>query len=518
MLTGRAQTNHRRWYELGVQYAEEYGWRIIPIERTTANQKHSDDPVERQLKNRIWLDSVEDATSSPDEIEELGVKIPRARVGAATGQESNLIAVEVPEKAGDTSVVKEIQDIAGDTPRVEGAAREYYLFQYPNVHSPLPALTQSGGVTLHGQDSVIFLPKRHYTWGTGYGKQPHEAGHKLLSLFGLDDHLPKSEDGRKTSESTEGSGTSRGNEEEQEDEPVQLDLPLERTTSDGQPPEQRSRDLFRSGSDLQLNAEDDHLDLPWAVAGGLTVLTGRPKTSGKSTWLINLAAHLAAGKPYLGEQPGESSVVLLTDTSPSNFRKLLRRIGVTDEEDLARLHVVHPSDVRRRNWHSTLDVCVDHAARIDADLIAIDCLERYVQLKNGGEPTTTEHVVHSLTTEIPPTCSLVAVKSTKCDFRESVSRTIERLHLLGRSADVILRLDNIATDRHPSLRRLISVSRGVKGPRSIFCALRHGRYTRVDTRDKTNLPSQFRGTSASSLAANSRRLTSSQSSVEQLPS
>jgi hypothetical protein len=141
--------------------------------------------------------------------------------------------------------------------------------------------------------------------------------------------------------------------------------------------------------------------------------------------------------------------------------------------------VLHPSDVQRLNWYTTLVHAFRYAADVGADLLIIDSLDRYVRLKEGGSPTQSEEVVHVLTAEVPADCAVLGVKSTGCCCQESIMQTIDRLGLLGRTADAILRLDNVSTDSDPSLRRLRLVSRTASSPASFVCALRGGRYERV---------------------------------------
>jgi hypothetical protein len=201
--------------------------------------------------------------------------------------------------------------------------------------------------------------------------------------------------------------------------------------------------------------------------------------SGKSTWVLNLAAHLVAGTPFLGFENSPSEIVLLADTSPANLRGLLGEFSFLGDEARSRLHVLHSCDVSRLDWGSTLNRAYEHADNIGARLLIVDCLDRYVSLKGGGAPTEEEDVAHMLTAEAPGTCSVLAVKSIECKVQECLSRTIRRLGVLGLSADAILRLDNVSTECHPCLRRLLTVSRSGAVSSTHLCALQHGRYERV---------------------------------------
>jgi hypothetical protein len=159
----------------------------------------------------------------------------------------------------------------------------------------------------------------------------------------------------------------------------------------------------------------------------------------------------------------------------------------------SRLHVLHSSDVVRDDWASTLGRAYTHASNINADLLIVDCLDRYVRLKGGDCPTMNEEVVHKLTAQSPPDCPLLTVKSTDCMPGESMSATIDRLGLLGVSADAILRMDDISTEAFPCLRRLATVSRRGAVSQTHLCSLRSGQYVRVR-------PSDLSGFSAKALS------------------
>lgn len=116
---------------------------------------------------------------------------------------------------------------------------------------------------------------------------------------------------------------------------------------------------------------------------------------------------------------------------------------------------------------------------VGADLLILGSLEQCAGLKDGGSRTETEHLVHTLTAEVSPDCPFLAVQGSDCGDRESLSRTIERLGLLGHTADAVLRLNIPSRDRFPILRRLSRADRAASAHFCMFCALRRGQYVHV---------------------------------------
>lgn len=482
-----------------------YGYSLVPIKPLSGIPKDVDDPVVKQLGTQPLVNRIVGAASTRSEVEELGEIFEEADVAALTGEESDLLAVEVNKAGGweEDPFYQRIDSITDGFPGIVGNTREYILLPHPNIEEPFPAITEKKGTVLHGERSLIHLPKGGYRWKDNFFNSDGEhvkrderraRARKIVKLFGLEDHLaPEEEPEDETALQETGTDLPSDGKEAAPEDATQLDLPLDRQSTNSPSAELVSDSLFRSGDELQLSYENTNgrLNVPWTVPGGLSILTGPPKTAGKSSWILNLALHLSAGEPFLGFENTPSDVVLLADTSPANLRELLAQVSFADRDGaLSRLHVLHPSDVVQLDWKSTLRRVYKHVRAIEADLLVIDCLDRYVRLKGGHRPTTSEEVVHTLTAESPPDCPVLGVKSTDCTPEESLSATIDRLGLLGVSADAILRLDDISTETYPCLRRLATVSRRGAISQTHFCSLRSGRYVRVRRSDLSGLSLQ----------------------------
>lgn len=479
-----SDTSRRAWVEQALQYAKHYGWEIVPINPEPGLPKNVKDPALRQLGASLLVDDIDEATSEPSGIQELGRRFSDAEIGARTGKESGLLAVELKGGGKETLFHERIDEVAQGTFRVTAPNREYILFPYPDVEPSLPAVTEKKEAVLHGDGSVVYLPWNRYEWQDPSFEEdrppPRAVAEVLFSLFGLEAYLPADEQTGEERIQKEAAPPRRSTPPETAPaRPPQPDVSFEERKTNGHSPNPDSEPLFRSGKELALSEDEPLLNLPWTVPGGLSVLTAPPKTSGTSTWALNLAAHLVSGTPYLGFENPPCDVVLLADTSPANLRGLLGSMEFLKEQDLSRLHVMHARDVPHLDWASTLKCAYEHVRAVGADLLIIDCLNRYVAMKGGGAPTEEQEVAHMLTAEAPAESAVLAVKNTACIPRESFSRTISRLGTLGLSADAILRLDDVSTDRHPRLRRLLTISRSGPLSSTHLCTLKHGRYERV---------------------------------------
>jgi hypothetical protein len=110
---------------------------------------------------------------------------------------------------------------------------------------------------------------------------------------------------------------------------------------------------------------------PFIAQGALTVLDGKPKSAGKTTFLSHVVRKVLAGEPFLGEATTRTPVVLLTEERPVTFRRVLERAGLTESCDL---HVLFRDEIHGQSW---ADVAKAARARCDetgAKLLIVDTL------------------------------------------------------------------------------------------------------------------------------------------------
>jgi len=544
----------------------EYGYPVVPLKPSFGVSNETEDPVVEQLGAEPLVNRITGAATTAQEIQKLGKMHEEARLATVTGEEVDLLALELnttAEREQDPFWNK-VRSLGKVFAGVKSATREYIFLPSPALREPLPALTKKEGFVLHGEHSLVYLPGSLYEWrGRDVGvdepsprqEEKIKRARSILRLFDRDDHLasgvekglgksPTGNQGEPGSGEGDAGGQSppghtlNGNGRREngcrenghiENGHAPTTTPSEGSFEDssqngrastGRPQNGSSRSFsptgaattspksggksqsklrtgkqaspyrFRTGEELTTSGNETgrRLNLPWTVPGGLSVMTGRPKVSGKSSWVTNLALHLSAGKAFLGYDTSEADVILMADMPPPSFREAIGQVGTPGrEEALSHLHVLHPTDVSRLGWVSTIDCAYGYAEDVGADLIIIDCIDRYVSLKGGERPTENESVAHKLSADAPPKCPILGVKSTECAPGEPFAKTIDRLGMLGTVADAILRLDNISTNTFPNLRRLSTASRHGAICRTHLCAMQSGRYVRVTRSDLTGL-------------------------------
>jgi AAA domain-containing protein len=73
---------------------------------------------------------------------------------------------------------------------------------------------------------------------------------------------------------------------------------------------------------------------PWIAADCTTLLLGKAKAAGKTTFVLRLVAALLDGNEFLGKPTQKTSVVYLSEQSPESLQPALEKAGLLDREDL----------------------------------------------------------------------------------------------------------------------------------------------------------------------------------------
>lgn len=469
------------WATTAARYIDAHGWAIVPL---NPNPSHSSadevGPVVRQLGRAPLIDSPDEALNTIEDVEEWDdFQPPNSAIAIQTGSSSGVVALEIgpgAERALGCEHSEKLIEALPSTKTVEGPDRKYLIFSYPSGCEDLPQMKRSDGVILHGDGSLVRVPvvskefPRGYDWDIDAPAHVAPFPDSLFSFFGI---KTGADDLLALISNTEGSSETSS------------------FSSDGETRSCNSRSKrtglrrgesvsFRTGMELVENEEqpEDEIGVPWLGNGSLSVLTGAPKTGGKSTFVVNLAAHVAAGRPFLEYPVRPASVVILTDLPAKRFQTLLRRLGI-DREAFDRIHAAHPRDVTESGWHNLLSSTFEQASRVNADLVIIDSLDQYVSAKGGPNPCESDDVVHTLTTASPTNCATLAVKAQSPNLSEGLDHTIQQLGLLGRASDIIAQMDRGPSRKNRTFRRLQIAGRLEAIPTHLLCEMRSGRYHRI---------------------------------------
>ncbi len=141
---------------------------------------------------------------------------------------------------------------------------------------------------------------------------------------------------------------------------------------------------FRTAAEIAAEAPGgtDWIARPWVAAGSMVELSGKPKLSGKTTWLLGLARAVLDGLPFLGQTTARSPVMFLTEEQPGTFRVALEKAGLLGRAELV---VLHHNDTLGRAWEDVVHTVLEESRRRGARLLIIDTLGQFVGLEGDSE-------------------------------------------------------------------------------------------------------------------------------------
>lgn len=121
---------------------------------------------------------------------------------------------------------------------------------------------------------------------------------------------------------------------------------------------------------------------PFVAVGAITELDGKIKAGGKTTFVSHMVKSIVNGSPFMGEPTRRTKVLLLTEQSPTSFRKVLERAGLTDCEDLL---VLFWHDVAALAWPEVAALAAEKALEVGAGLLITDTLGQFAGIRGDGE-------------------------------------------------------------------------------------------------------------------------------------
>ncbi len=144
----------------------------------------------------------------------------------------------------------------------------------------------------------------------------------------------------------------------------------------------QTRAQFESAADPKVSTEAVSFLVRGLVAErSITLITGKPKVSGKSTLVAHMVAKVIDGQHFLGLQVQKTPVVVLTEER-TTFVELLRRSGLMGRDDVRFLRW-DPS--RDATFAEQMLAAKGVATEIGAKLIVVDTLAQFVGLRGDSE-------------------------------------------------------------------------------------------------------------------------------------
>ena len=126
----------------------------------------------------------------------------------------------------------------------------------------------------------------------------------------------------------------------------------------------------------------DWLCEPYVAPGAITSIDGKPKTSGKTTFVTHMCRSVLEGEPFMGYPTTKTKVIYLTEQSDATFKTALSRAGLVDREDF---FVLPWGETLGVKWREVVRFAVTEAKTKGAGLLVVDTLSQFAGIRGDGE-------------------------------------------------------------------------------------------------------------------------------------
>ena len=126
--------------------------------------------------------------------------------------------------------------------------------------------------------------------------------------------------------------------------------------------------------------EPRYVVYPFGIRGMTTEITGKPKSSGKTTMLLDSIRCILDGKIFLGHATERVPVVLLSEQNPASLLPALERAHLIGAKDL---HIVTKLDLMGIPWPEVVEQTAEKCKQLGAGLWCTDTFSAVAGL--GGE-------------------------------------------------------------------------------------------------------------------------------------
>lgn len=120
----------------------------------------------------------------------------------------------------------------------------------------------------------------------------------------------------------------------------------------------------------------------WIYPGSLTLLQGKQKAGGKTTFMLHACSSITVGKSFIGSASTRSNVLYMTEQNARTLKPAMDEAGLSDQ---ANFYVLQHNDTSHLTWKETIYAAAYRAEELDIDLLVIDTFAQYAQLANDAE-------------------------------------------------------------------------------------------------------------------------------------
>jgi AAA domain len=182
-----------------------------------------------------------------------------------------------------------------------------------------------------------------------------------------------------------------------------------------------------------------------------------------------MVARILVGAAFIGEPTTSTKVVYLTEQSPSSFRKVLERAGLTDQEDLL---ILHWHDTIGMKWSDVARAATDEALKFGADLLVVDTIGQFAGIRGDGENSAGEaqEAMKPLQEAASKGLAIVVTRHDRKAGGE-VGESGRGSTAWGGIADVIMAVRRHTPDARPTVRVIEALSRFEETPDKLIVEL-----------------------------------------------
>ena len=216
-------------------------------------------------------------------------------------------------------------------------------------------------------------------------------------------------------------------------------------------------DPFQPVAEFMSDGSDEvpWIARPWVAAGSVTLLSGKPKMAGKTTFTLHLIAAILNGDSFIGEPTQKGPVLLVSEQGGVSLKQALDRAGVVDHPDF---QIAIFRQFYGKTWAELVEAAFTKAERLGARLLVIDTLTACAQVKEENDAGQARDVISQLKVHADRTGVAVLVT-----FHEGKGEHPQGEAYRGSSAyagevDINLHIERIGGDNADAInRRLITI-------------------------------------------------------------
>jgi hypothetical protein len=213
---------------------------------------------------------------------------------------------------------------------------------------------------------------------------------------------------------------------------------------------------------------------PWLAKGAITEIDGPIKRAGKTTLVSYMVSCILDGQPFIGEPSAKSKAVWLTEQSPTSFRKVLERAGLTDTEDLL---ILHWHDTIGAEWPKVAKVAAEKAVEFGAEVLVVDTLGQFAGIRGDSENSAgaAQEAMQSLQEAAARDLAVVITRHERKGGGE-VGESARGSSAFGGAVDIIMSVRRHQGEARSTVRVIEALSRFDETPDKLIVELTDNGY------------------------------------------